>query len=156
MSLHRKTRCCFQFSDIVSLSPSIKIQPSHMMFHLLDFVACLLEWLFFFAYESCSLEDYIQMSIGDFMKSLQLLYGFPDQNHINACLKINSRYICCFRSYVSFLCKNNESWWGNVKTSFVDYLGIKKNEWRKWIFITLAHLIQEYDLYFSYATEVWV
>ncbi|WJX74754.1 hypothetical protein P8452_58370 [Trifolium repens] len=38
-----------------------------------------------------SLEEYIQISIGEFRKSLQLLYGFPDQNHISACLKINSR-----------------------------------------------------------------
>ncbi|RDX86825.1 Midasin, partial [Mucuna pruriens] len=57
---------------------------------------------FVFAFVCCSLEDFIHTSsIGEFRKRLQLLFAFLGQNHISACLKINSSsYLCEFFSLI--------------------------------------------------------
>lgn len=66
-------------------------------FSLCSFILDFLTWFCgvtsVFALVFCSLEEFIQTSsIGEFRKRLQILFAFLGQNHISACLKINSRY----------------------------------------------------------------
>ena len=66
-------------------------------FSLCSFILDFLTWFCgvtsVFTLVFCSLEEFIQTSsIGEFRKRLQILFAFLGQNHISACLKINSRY----------------------------------------------------------------